>query len=121
MPRKVFPTRLSFIAEDIAFAAKMIDDFQDEIERLQKQLPPEMQKCTIRFVECDRRHHGRLMATNWVQHECPQCKIERLEDRLRAVHGGCRMLSEGSDCDCGLCKRDREIERLEEEIGKRTP
>ncbi len=35
MPCKVFPTRLSFIAEDIAFAAKMIDDFQDEIERLE--------------------------------------------------------------------------------------
>lgn len=41
-------------------------------------------------------------------------EIERLQDALRAVSGGCRMLSEGDKCDCGLCKRDREIHRLRE-------
>ena len=40
--------------------------------------------------------------------------IERLEDRLRAARGGCKILSQGDQCDCGLYKRDREIERLRE-------
>ncbi len=43
-------------------------------------------------------------------------EIERLQDRLRAASGGCRMLSEGDKCDCGLCKRDRELERLQAEL-----
>jgi len=38
--------------------------------------------------------------------------IERLEDRLRAGRGGCKILSQGDACDCGLCKREQEIERL---------
>jgi len=38
--------------------------------------------------------------------------IKRLEDRLRACRGGCKILSQGDACDCGLCKREREIERL---------
>ena len=47
-------------------------------------------------------------------------EIERLQHALRACHGGCRMLSQGDDCDddcdCGLCKRDREIDRLRQAI-----
>ena len=43
-------------------------------------------------------------------------EVASLQDRLRAAHGGCRMLSEGSKCDCGLCKRDREIHRLQAEL-----
>ncbi len=43
-------------------------------------------------------------------------EVERLQDRLRAASGGCRMLSEGDKCDCGLCKRDRELERLQAEL-----
>ncbi len=42
-------------------------------------------------------------------------EIERLKDCLRASTGGCRILSEGNNCDCGLCKRDNEIERLKKE------
>ena len=38
-------------------------------------------------------------------------KAEQLQEALR-VRGGCRMLSDGEGCDCGLCKRDKEIERL---------
>ncbi len=38
-------------------------------------------------------------------------EIERLSEAVR-VRGGCRMLSDGKDCDCGLCIRDKEIERL---------
>ncbi len=42
--------------------------------------------------------------------------IKQLQDRLRAAAGGCRILSEGNKCDCGLCKRDKEIERLEKVV-----
>lgn len=45
-------------------------------------------------------------------------EVERLQDRLRAAHGGCRMLSEGDACDCGLCKRDNEIDCLKKERDK---
>ena len=41
-----------------------------------------------------------------------QRAVERLKDSLRASYGGCCMLSQGDACDCGLCKRDREIARL---------
>jgi hypothetical protein len=42
-------------------------------------------------------------------------EIERLKEAIR-VRGGCRMLSDGDKCDCGLCVRDNEIERLRERI-----
>ncbi len=45
-----------------------------------------------------------------------KAEIVSLQDRLRAAHGGCRMLSEGSMCDCGLCKRGRDIYRLQAEL-----
>jgi hypothetical protein len=43
-----------------------------------QQLPVGMRECTILFFECE-KGHGRLTATNWVQHDCQQCKIEALE------------------------------------------
>jgi len=43
---------------------------------------------------------------------------KRLKDAVR-VRGGCRMLSLGDQCDCGLCLRDAEIKRLQFEIDKR--
>lgn len=42
-----------------------------------EQLPAGMRECTILFIECE-KGHGRLTATNWVQHDCPQCEIEAL-------------------------------------------
>jgi len=49
----------------------------------------------------------------WTNYSEADEKIERLKEALR-VRGGCRMLSEGDKCDCGLCKRDNEIARLQE-------
>jgi hypothetical protein len=46
-----------------------------------------------------------------------EIEIERLKEAVR-VRGGCRVLSEGNACDCGLCKRDAEIERLKKEAEK---
>lgn len=47
------------------------------IDQLTAQLPPEMQRCTIRFIECP-VGHGRLTATNWVDGGCPHCRIREL-------------------------------------------
>ena len=49
-----------------------------EIEKLRAQLPVEMQESTILFLECE-KGHGRLTATNWVDHGCKFCEIETLK------------------------------------------
>jgi hypothetical protein len=51
------------------------------VAQLEKQLPEEMQDCTIRFISCD-SGHGRLTAANWAAHGCPQCEINRLRLRI---------------------------------------
>jgi hypothetical protein len=53
---------------------------------------------------------------------CGWCEAERLQAEIaewkhRAVGGTCRILSD-PDCDCSLCKRDKEIERLRVELDK---
>ncbi len=68
----------------------------DEIERLRAKLPTEMQECIILFKECE-RGHGRLTATNWVDHGCPHCEIERLraaigEDRTDRLDSAMRRI-----------------------------
>ena len=50
-----------------------------EIARLRAQLPDEMKHCTILFKECE-KGHGRLTATNWIDHGCPHCEIEGLKE-----------------------------------------
>ena len=67
--------------ETIAALGHMIDEQQEEIERLKKQLPDGMQGCTIVFEECS-VGHGSLRGTNWIKNECPHCKIETLETAL---------------------------------------
>jgi hypothetical protein len=42
------------------------------------QLPAGMEHCTIQFKECE-QGHGRLTATNWVDHGCPYCEIAALQ------------------------------------------
>lgn len=61
---------------------RRIDELEAENARLRKQLPVEMQDCTILFRECA-KGHGWLTATNWVQHGCPTCERERLRAALR--------------------------------------
>lgn len=53
-----------------------------EYERLLGQLPESMQRCTIRFVECE-KGHGRLTADNWVDNGCPKCKLDEARGKLR--------------------------------------
>lgn len=53
------------------------DEARQEVERLQSQLPEGMKHCTIVAKQCE-KGHGWLTATNWVQHGCPWCEVERL-------------------------------------------
>jgi hypothetical protein len=58
-----------------------VDVFDAEIGRLSAQLPEGMQHCTIRFIECP-VGHGRLTATNWVDHGCTFCELAALRERV---------------------------------------
>ncbi len=57
-----------------------------ELERLRAQLPEGMKHCTIVFKSCP-LGHGRLTATNWIDHSCQVCEMGRLtaeRDKLAA-------------------------------------
>ena len=53
--------------------------------------------------------------------KCPSCGVlvqaaQMLREIEQRTRGGlCRMYSEGDACDCALCRRDAEIERLRAE------
>jgi polyhydroxyalkanoate synthesis regulator phasin len=68
------------IQEDNYAMEAEIDELRARVAELEKQLPPSMKNCTIVFKECD-KGHGWLTATNWVQHDCQQCKAES-QDKL---------------------------------------
>lgn len=69
-----YTTRIIYLAAD--YEALKADN-----DALRKQLPEEMQECTIQFKECD-KGHGRLTATNFVQHDCDTCRIEALQKEV---------------------------------------
>ncbi len=48
------------------------------------QLPPGMEHCTILFREC-LRGHGRLTASNWIDHDCWKCALDSAELDLRKL------------------------------------
>ena len=57
-----------------------------EIERLKAQLPESMQECTIVFEKCE-VGHGHLRGTNWIKHDCQQCKIDQLQAEIERYKG----------------------------------
>lgn len=63
------------------------------IKELTAQLPAGMQDCTILFKECE-KGHGRLTATNWIQHGCDTCKIQELTAQLDAKDQDLKRLCE---------------------------
>ena len=63
-----------------------IDRLRAKVKQQRMQLPKGMEHCTIHFIECE-VGHGRLTATNWIDHVCHWCKIDAKDrelDRLRA-------------------------------------
>jgi hypothetical protein len=70
---------------------------REENERLRAQLPDGMKDCAIRFLECE-KGHGRLTATNWIEHGCQTCELERLRALL---------------AEARICVTDTEMDGLE--------
>lgn len=73
-----------------ADAADMVKDYnaelQQRIDQLEKQLPEEMQECTIVFEKCQ-KGHGHLRGTNWLKLDCPQCRIDELDRKYQKQCG----------------------------------
>lgn len=69
--------RIRWLSVQLALALNA----QAEVEALRKQLPKEMQDCTIVFEECE-KGHGHLRGTNWIKHPCQQCEVEALRARV---------------------------------------
>jgi len=68
------------IFEDTSLGADYVRVVEQR-DTLLNQLPEGMKHCTIVFKECP-QGHGSLTATNWVQHDCNWCEIERLRARV---------------------------------------
>ena len=67
-------------------ARQQFDRLRAKVKQQRMQLPKGMEHCTIHFIECE-VGHGRLTATNWIDHVCHWCKIDAKDrelDRLRA-------------------------------------
>jgi len=84
--------RMRKLSEDNA-ALQADNECKDSlIETLQAQLPAEMPGCTILFKECE-KGHGRLTATNWIDHGCGTCTLEQLQAQLAELRDGCEMMT----------------------------
>lgn len=56
----------------------------EDYRALAATLPESMVGCTLVFVECPLGHSW-LTATNWVQHACQTCEINRLKALVSAA------------------------------------
>jgi len=83
--------KIGLIARKLSFH---YESLEERVKELESQLPEGMQECTILFKECI-LGHGVLTATNWVQHGCQQCKIEKLEADKSDLR---KMISDLLDC-----------------------
>ncbi len=63
------------------------------IESLKKQLPGDMEHCTIRFIRCE-RGHGRLIAMNWRDKGCLHCEIKSLQAEVAELRMESDMVKE---------------------------
>jgi multidrug resistance efflux pump len=76
--------KLTVATMQVEALRKQVTDAQATIAALQAQLPEKMQHCTIVFKECE-KGHGRLTATNWIDHGCDTCRIEQRTAELERV------------------------------------
>jgi hypothetical protein len=63
-------------------AEHLLEGVIAERDAFADRLPAEMKECTILFKECE-KGHGRLTATNWVDHGCPWCLIAAIREIVR--------------------------------------
>lgn len=83
-----------YMAETILAYIKENAELRAANAQLLSQLPEDMKHCTIQYKQCE-KGHGELTATNWEQHACLVCQVERLNAALKnATHPVQR-------CKCG--------------------
>lgn len=73
--------------EQAAAYSRLVSDrdaWKERAEAAEAQLPEDTKHCTIVFKACA-EGHGRLTATNWVQHGCPTCERDDLRAKLAAA------------------------------------
>ena len=68
-----------------------MSELQDTINTIQAlfdaqkaQLPEGMEDCTIVYKKCS-KGHGRLTATNWIDHGCQTCVINDLRNKIEQI------------------------------------
>lgn len=74
--------------DDVLEIQKQLAAAQAENVELRKQLPEGMEHCTIQFRQCS-VGHGRLTATNWIDHGCPTCERDTLKAKLAESEQRC--------------------------------
>lgn len=89
-------------------------DAQATVEALQAQLPAEMQECTILFKECE-KGHGRLTATNWIDHGCQTCEVEALQREVNTLNQLLRDKGLGQGEIDGMAAEHDELQTLRDE------
>jgi hypothetical protein len=80
-------------------SAAKTERLREELAQVKKQLPVEMQSCTILFKECP-KGHGELTATNWVHHECLVCQLAQAK---QSRHDIIQDFIHGKDKLCLVC------------------
>lgn len=95
-----YPDTYALVSQDRRFLLQQLDALQAEWDALKKQLPDEMQHCTIRFVECA-VGHGSLTADNWIKHPCAICELDALKSALQlakpAIEAGILLLENDAE------------------------
>lgn len=64
---------LDNLHKEVQFLRRKNEELYKQVVKLKSQLPKGMKHCTIVFKECS-QGHGRLTATNWVDHGCLFCR-----------------------------------------------
>jgi hypothetical protein len=68
----------------ISLMARHANEAKKQVAALTAQLPGGMKNCKILFSECP-VGHGYLRGENWIEKECPWCKIAALTDRIKEL------------------------------------
>lgn len=71
----------TFYSNFVHKEAVIIRQLLDQVKQLKSQLPATMQNCTFEVKAC-KIGHVWLTAKNWVEHGCPTCEQNRLEQTI---------------------------------------
>lgn len=86
-------------------------------------LPEGMKHCTIQYKKCE-VGHGRLIATNWVDHGCPWCSLAKAEWERDSARAQCRAdiaaikreIARAERAESDLVDKSRQMAELQEQL-----